>query len=263
MTFTAPIGTDEERASAIIWPGRWFDATGYLTSYPQGFHTGADLNLNFPHFDQDAHSTVYAMGDGKVTYAKLFSTHEWGKIIVIDHGIVDGKPLFSRYAHVENINVSVDQSVSAGDPVGTVGNGEGLFPYHLHFDISTTDKLRDQPWHWPGAIRSQVLKHYVDPKEWLQMHVTEGSENMNKLIAQMYYVIATIGLRVRQDHSISALQVGTLPFGSRVSIEDTETVDQDSYTWGRINGGMYNGDWLAMGPTDQSEVYLSRNPPGI
>ena len=83
MTFTAPIGTEAERAEANIWSGRWFDATGHSTSYPQGFHTGADLNLNYPHYNLDAHSKVYAMGDGKVIYAKLFSTTDWGKIIVI------------------------------------------------------------------------------------------------------------------------------------------------------------------------------------
>ena len=53
---------------------------------------------------------------------------------------------------------------------------------------------------------------------------------MTKLIAQTYYVIASIGLRVRKDHSTSALQVGTLPFGSRVSIMDTELVSQDLIT---------------------------------
>ena len=259
MSFKAPIGSDEERETGNIWPGRWIDATGFLTPYAQGYHTGADLNLNFPYWNADAHSNVYAIGEGQVTYAQLYSTQKWGKIIIIDHGTVDGNPLFSRYAHVENINVSVGQSVSAGDPIAAVGNGEGLFPYHLHFDISLTEILRTKPSHWPGSIRGSVLEHYVDPKDWLQAHIAGGIIPT----AQVWYVIATLGLRVRKDHSTSAIQVGSLPFGSRVSIADAERVDQDSFTWGRISGGTYNGDWMAMGKSDQSQTYVSRNPPGM
>ena len=262
MSFTAPIGSVEERETGMIWPGRWVDVTGYDKLYDLGYHTGADLNLNHPHWDANAHSQVCAIGDGTVTFAQLFSPHEWGNIIVIDHGTVDGRPLFSRYAHVENISVSPNQSVSTGEPIAAVGNGEGLFPYHLHFDISLTAVLRSKPEHWPGFSRALVHEHYVNPQEWLQVHATDGTTNLNKLIAQVYYVVATLGLRVRQDHSTSALQVGVLPFGSRVTIEDAETVDQDSFKWGRISGGMFNGDWMAMGKSDQSETYLSRFPPG-
>jgi hypothetical protein len=79
---------------------------------------------------------------------------------------------------------------------------------------------------------------------------------------QILYVIASLGLRVRTGHTTSAIQVGSLLFGSRFAIE-TERVDQDSYTWGHINGGMYHGDWLALGRSDQSETFVSSNPPGI
>jgi hypothetical protein len=108
-----------------------------------------------------------------------------------------------------------------------------------------------------------VLVDYVDPKEWLQLHVTGGPIRTTQALAQIWFVIATFGLRVRQDHSTSAVQVGTLAFGSRVLIDEAETFNQDSYTWGRIRGGMYNGDFLAMGKSDQSETYLSRNPPSL
>lgn len=58
--YTAPIGTEAERASGKIWPGAWGDATGYATRYRIGspneaYHTGADLNCNTPIWDADAH----------------------------------------------------------------------------------------------------------------------------------------------------------------------------------------------------------------
>jgi len=246
----------------MIWPGHWEDATGFLSSNNQGLHTGADLNLNHPHFDLNAHSQVVAIGDGTVTFAKLFSTTEWGKLVVIDHGMVDGRPLFSRYGHVEDIIVTKGQTVRTGEPIAAVGNGEELFPYHLHFDISLTEMLRTRPGHWPRT-GSQLLTNYVNPQDWLQAHVTPGETGRIPLTpAQVYFVIASIGLRVRQDHSTSALQVGTLVFGTKVLLEDTQTVNQDSYNWGRIRGGHFHGDWMAMGKADLSEMFVSRHPPG-
>lgn len=262
MTFTAPIGTEEERATGMIWPGRWFDATGYDHLYELGYHTGADLNLNFPFFDANAHSSVVAIGDGKVIYAQRFpNPRAWGNIIVIDHDIVDGKPLLSRYAHVENIMVAVGDSVSAGTPIADVGNGDGLFPYHLHFDISQTDKLCKSPGDWPGSNQASVLANYTNPQEWLQVHVTGGVGNMNTQLAQLYYVTATLGLRVREDHKTSARQIGALTFRSRVYLKDTETVNEDSFKWGRISSGIYSGDWIAMGKDDQSDTFVSRFSP--
>lgn len=258
MAFSAPVGRQFERDTGIIWPGRWIDATGYLTKYQLGYHTGADLNLNYPIFNADAHSDVCAIGDGIVTYAQLYSTKSWGKIIVIDHGIVEGNPLFSRYGHVESINVSVGDAVVMGHQIAKVGNGEGLFPYHLHFDISVTDVLRTLPGHWPGNNKPLVQQHYVDPKAWLKAHVA----GVVLPATTVWYVTAKIGLRVRARHSTSASQVGSLTYGTSVTLEDAARVDQDTYTWGRIWGGAYNGNWIAMGNVNQAEMFVSTTPPG-
>jgi murein DD-endopeptidase MepM/ murein hydrolase activator NlpD len=263
MPFRAPIGTRQERNTRIIWPGKWRDATGFAVKYMLGYHTGADLNLNFPYFDADAHSGVYAMGAGIVTYAGLYSKKVWGNIIVINHGIFNGKPLFSRYGHVEKIIVQVNQKVKMGGQIASVGNGESLFPYHLHFDISQTEKLLNIPSHWPGNDLRAVRQHYVDPKEWLQLHIKDETDVISDPSIQNWFVIALLGLRIRSDHSIEARQVGTLNYGSSLSIEINSIVNQDSYRWGRIVGGNYNGDWIAMGKSDQSETYLSIYQPQL
>jgi hypothetical protein len=268
MSFTAPIGSPAERETGIIWPAKWEDKTPFDRLYQLGrtkvYHTGADLNLNFPHYNSDQHKEIYAIGDGTVTYAQRFPNPEaWGKLVIIDHGMVDGRPLFSRYAHVEAINVSLGQPVRTGDEIAKVGNGDGLFSYHLHFDISITEIFRTRPGHWPGRDRTSLRANYVNPQKWLQEHATSTGVIAPIIVspAQNWYVSASLGLRVRQDHSTSAVQVGSLLYGSRVAIEDEERVDQDSYTWGRIRGGRYDGDWLVMGKSDQSEMYLSSSPP--
>jgi murein DD-endopeptidase MepM/ murein hydrolase activator NlpD len=269
MAFIAPVGSVRERGSGVIWPGRWVDATGYAKLYSLGYHTGADLNLNYPYWDSDRHAGVYAIGDGTVTYAQIYSTQVWGAIIVIDHGLVDNKPCFSRYAHVESILVAKNQVVHAGDQIASVGNGEGLFPYHLHFDISLTTRLRDKPGDWPGTNLGQVTLNYVNPKEWLQARMgASGSPGGGApgggtpVPVHDWYVVAALGLRIRKNHGLSGTPVDVVSFGTKVTLEDQSTVDEDSYKWGKINGGLHNGDWIAMGKSEQSETYLSLNQPG-
>lgn len=273
-SFKAPIGTDEERASGIIWPSTWTDATPYLTKYSLGYHTGADLNNNYSgHWDADAHAPVYAIGDGKVTYAQLFPNPKyWGKLVIIDHGIVDGKPLFTRSAHVEALNVSVGQSVKTGDPIARVGNGEGLFAYHLHFDISTTEKLREMPHYWPGQDRKGVEEHFVDPKKWLRepMHVVQGQGKVDPVVVPpvvtpdpnkptVWYVIAP-SAQIRSGPSKADKQIGLLVRGTKLSLEKGG-VNKDSYTWGLISEGQHKGSWVAIGKEDRTETYVSTNPP--
>ncbi len=260
MSFTAPIGTEAQRATGKIWPGKWFDATGYDKLYDLGYHTGADLNLNFPHWDADAHSDVYAIGAGKVTYAKIYSTQVWGGIIIIDHGDVDGTHLFSRYGHVEDIAVSKGEKVETGEKIASVGNGEELFPYHLHFDISATEILKDSPGHWPGHNRTLVRMHYVNPQEWLQAHVT-AVDAPPPPPSTAWFVIAHLGLRVRNNPGTSGTPVGVIPFGTRILLEDGANRDEGAYSWGKISGGRYDDDWVAIKKIDQSEVYLSQFPP--
>jgi murein DD-endopeptidase MepM/ murein hydrolase activator NlpD len=114
---------------------------------------------------------VYSIGPGWVSYAQRDVKGAWGNIVVIEHEVVDGVPLFSRYGHVEGLLVDVGDRVEAGTPIAHVGNGDGRFPYHLHFDISLTTILRSAPWHWPGWDRAAVVRHYVDPLLWLRANV--------------------------------------------------------------------------------------------
>jgi len=184
---------------------------------------------------------------------------------VIDHGIVDGLPLVTRYGHIENIQVGVGQEVAKGELIANVGNGEGLFPYHLHFDISRTDILLTKAWHWPGSDLELVKTHYVDPKEWLLAHRQVGGGIQPPPPppnTQDVYISATLGLKVRQDHNTTSETKTILTRGTRVPINREERVNQETYTWGHIQGGPYSGCWIALGKADQSVMYVSNTPPG-
>jgi murein DD-endopeptidase MepM/ murein hydrolase activator NlpD len=170
--YDPPIGLEAERHGSQVWPGKWFDATGYAVRYRIGtpyeaYHTGADLNLNDPNWDADAHSPVYAAASGVVTHASRLPG--WGNVIVIKHDplITTGKIMFGRYAHVENMRVQVGQRVVRGEQISSVGNAEGAFPYHLHFDLSPTDILQAHPEHWPKLDLNNLLVNYVDPRQFV------------------------------------------------------------------------------------------------
>jgi hypothetical protein len=151
--FDAPIGSQLEREGTTVWPGEWFDATGYAIRYRVGtpqeaYHTGVDLNLNKPYFDADAHSPIYSAASGVVTFVgKLMG---WGRVIIIRHDplITNGKVY----------------RVARGEQIANVGNAEGAYPYHLHFDISPTNILERQPGHWPLLNVNNLLANYVDPR---------------------------------------------------------------------------------------------------
>lgn len=311
MSFTFPIGTPQERETLRrsdynpqnrrVWFSHWTDATPYGTKYSLGYHTGADLNMNAPgNWDGDAHSPVYSIGEGVVVYAQLVSKKVWGNLIVIDHGIVEGLPLFSRYGHIENMLIKKGDVVKAGQQIASVGNGaatvgeKGLFPYHLHFDISTTSQLKTYPTFWPGNDSKGVKHHFVDPQKWIFEHLDataeslpEGASNQpsdnrtttnnqpsgNTNVSHTtnnvtitppprptWYVIAPQGIDVHKSPSASSEKSGTLPVGSKISISDSG-VKNENLIWAQIVSGSFDGNWVKRSKADSSETYISTNPP--
>ncbi len=176
--YDSPVGTTAERSGDKVWPGNWFDATGFDRLYRvgtvnQAYHTGADLNMNEPYWDADAHSPVYAAASGVVTFADRVPG--WGNVIIIRHDplISTGQVLYGRYAHVEDVRVQVGDRVVRGQQISKVGNAEGIFAYHLHFDLSNTTVLETQPWHWPKMDRTALRANYIDPLDFILNHRPE------------------------------------------------------------------------------------------
>lgn len=174
--FDSPVGTEVERRSSKVPPGDWYDANPYLNLYELGYHTGSDFNL--PH-DKDRGAPAYAIADGTVTYSgQAFnrdgSISGFGTLVVIKHDpymTPDGQTItaYSRYGHMKDLVVKKGDRVRRGDRVGTIWN-HGTRAHHLHFDISTTGILETQPTNWPGSKRHEVVKHYVDPIEFIKKY---------------------------------------------------------------------------------------------
>jgi murein DD-endopeptidase MepM/ murein hydrolase activator NlpD len=171
--FDPPVGTASERASEQVWPGYWFDATGFNRYYTfvggAAYHTGVDLNKNRPHWDADRDAPVYAPADGVVVFSGRLNV--WGNIIVIRHDpLPDGTVVWSRLAHVASVRVREGDRVERGQQIANIGNAEGVQPYHLHFDIVKTDVVERNAGHWPGLNRDLVTRNYLDPREFIRSH---------------------------------------------------------------------------------------------
>ncbi len=173
--YDSPVGTAAERKGDKVWPGNWFDATGFDRLYRvgtvnQAYHTGVDLNMNEPYWDADAHSPVYAAASGVVTFADRLPG--WGGVVIIRHDplISTGQVLYGRYGHVADVRVQVGDRVVRGQQISKVGNADGIFTYHLHFDLSNTTVLETQPWHWPKMNRTALREHYINPLDFILNH---------------------------------------------------------------------------------------------
>jgi GH25 family lysozyme M1 (1,4-beta-N-acetylmuramidase) len=169
--FDSPVGTAAERATPQIWPGKWVDANPFLNLYeirPGVFHyhTGADLNLNYPSWDADRFKPVYAVSDGTVTHARELGG-SWGNVVVVRHELADGCQVYSRSAHLDTMTVVAGQDLLRGEQLGTIGRPPPDGAYHLHFDIAISDVLESDPGHWPGTDAQAVIDNYTDPRQFI------------------------------------------------------------------------------------------------
>jgi hypothetical protein len=74
--------------------------------------------------------------DGEVRAAAK-TTGPKGTHIIIDHGNIKGKNVYSHYYHLSSLNVSLNQSVKGGARIGTSGaTGSGITGAHLHVAIA-------------------------------------------------------------------------------------------------------------------------------
>jgi len=104
-----------------------------------------DFGTRMPHhgvdYDNPTGTQVYASGNGEVVYAgddssTLFSPWPdfYGNLIVLEHEM-DGKPFYTLYAHLSQIEVDEGDFVSAGDPIGKVGSSGSATGGHLHLEV--------------------------------------------------------------------------------------------------------------------------------
>ncbi len=183
--FDSPVGTEAERAGVFatgariferydLWCGLWYDANPIGSRYWLGdrwaIHTGADLNLSGPEgVLADRFAPVHAIGDGRIISAGFVSSG-WKNVIIAEHPLPgEDRVVYARYAHVADLRVQANDTVSRGQPICTIGE-YAPNNYHLHFDLSFDPILKTVPGHWPGDNLALVRQVYTDPKLLIQQY---------------------------------------------------------------------------------------------
>ena len=139
--------------------------------YPYGStHQGTRDPHHGVEFKNPKGTPILAAADGKVVYAgddtvQSFSVWNWkgfyGNIVVLEHHFpgLPYDPLYTLYAHLSRIDVTIGQEVRAGEKIGEVGMSGTASGYHLHFEV---------------RLAEQEYTSTLNPELWLIPHPGEG-----------------------------------------------------------------------------------------
>ncbi|MGH3916526.1 MAG: M23 family metallopeptidase [Pseudonocardiaceae bacterium] len=112
------------------------DQTWHGNSSNSSAHRSYEIDFNRgPKPDSDLGDKVVAAAKGTVrTASNQGSANGFGNLVKIEHS----GGYFTYYAHLKTISVSVGQSVTRGQKIGTLGNtskpGNNITP-HLHYEV--------------------------------------------------------------------------------------------------------------------------------
>ncbi|HIS37462.1 TPA: peptidoglycan DD-metalloendopeptidase family protein [Candidatus Scatousia excrementigallinarum] len=95
------------------------------------FHSGVDIGG--PNM-----GSIRASNSGKVIYSGWYGGY--GKVVIIDHGTVNGHPTTTLYAHMSVTKVSPGQTVSKGQVIGLEGTTGYSTGPHCHFEVRINGK---------------------------------------------------------------------------------------------------------------------------
>ncbi|MEM6687327.1 MAG: M23 family metallopeptidase, partial [Bacteroidota bacterium] len=137
------------------------NAKGYYNAqkFQENNHLGDDWN-GTGGGNTDLGDPIYTIANGYVTFAEDYGGG-WGNVIRIVHKY-KGKYYESLYAHCDKMLVKKGDFVKKGTKIGTIGNANGAYYAHLHFEI------RDDIFMEIGGGYSTDTKGYVDPTKFIK-----------------------------------------------------------------------------------------------
>ena len=95
------------------------------------FHSGIDIGgING--------GKIRAANSGKVLYAGWYGGY--GKVVILDHGLVNGQPTTTLYAHMSGYIVNPGQTVAKGQVLGYEGSTGYSTGPHCHFEVRVNGK---------------------------------------------------------------------------------------------------------------------------
>ncbi|MBL9184660.1 MAG: protein kinase [Verrucomicrobiaceae bacterium] len=130
-------------------------------------HAGEDWNGDGEP-NSDLGAPIHAVAHGLVVFSENSSVGH-GHVIIVRHNFWDDKGRLqvceSSYHHLQERLVKAGDSVKRGQKIGTMGNANGLYAVHLHFELRKTPGM--------GLEQSKYeksTKNYWEPSEFIREH---------------------------------------------------------------------------------------------
>lgn len=156
-SFAYPVGKTDYVTQQRDKNDDWYNAL----DFGEENHLGEDWNKNTGG-NTDCGEPVYAIANGVITYAADAGTG-WGNVIIVTHTLPDGKKVQSLYGHLQEIKIKSGE-VKKRDLIGTVGNANGRYLCHLHFEIREENSSM---WDQVGPGYSTDRTDWVDPSDFI------------------------------------------------------------------------------------------------
>ena len=90
------------------------------------YHSGVDIGVPYA-------TPIKASNSGRVIFVGWYSGY--GKVVIIDHGKINGVPTTTLYAHMSQTIAKQGAAVTKGDIIGKVGTTGYSTGPHLHFEV--------------------------------------------------------------------------------------------------------------------------------
>lgn len=158
-SFAYPIGKTSPVTQAKD-ADEWYNAL----DFGKNNHLGEDWNKNTGG-NTDCGEPVYATAAGTIVFAGDAGAG-WGNLLIIDHVLPSGEKIQSLYGHMQEIMVTAGE-VKKREQIGKVGNANGRYLCHLHFEIR---EASCPDWGQAGGGYSAERKGWLDPSDFIDKH---------------------------------------------------------------------------------------------
>ncbi len=274
--YEAPVG-NTVRYPRDIAPYPWHVALAYAIWYlllgaSAAIHTGTDVSqepgggLGQP---------VFAVANGIVRYARDVTGSSWRNLLVIEHHNSDGTIYCSRYGHLLAFAPGIKPGaiVLRGHTVGWVGNANGMFYPHLHFDIAKGSLLVNNPTNWPGDNLAYVFTNYHNPEIVIRNEYPMATDVISQVIdllnqsislleneqpvpnpdpypqpdpQSIVVVVENNDTNIRTTAAITTNNIkAVVDAGFELHVLDSKMASS-GHNWYLISGGQYNGCFIAQ-----------------
>jgi len=149
-SFDFPVGKPNAKA--------YYNARGFMEEQ----HLGDDWNAGTGG-NSDLGDPIYAIAAGIVTTAANFGGG-WGNVIMIEHHVPNENNVESLYAHCLENMVKKGDKVEKGQQIATIGNADGAYLAHLHFEIRNIVGMPI------GSGYSLDTTGYLNPTKYINAH---------------------------------------------------------------------------------------------